>query len=174
MGWLKEWWEGKPVSKHNLTDITRGMQHAASTTTAMLGQQFILLINQYFDKDKDGTLRAKMVQVELSPSHFVKVPLISLVQPSAIVLKKLRIRMSVRIEEAEIKDAQRDIMGNSEATRLSFKVSMSPRTSILGRRSDVTDVEMVFEGTDAPEGIMRLIEQHTNLIEPLKKDGGGQ
>jgi hypothetical protein len=33
---------------------------------------------------------------------------------------------------------------------------------------------MVFEGTDAPEGIMRLIEQHTNLIEPLKKDGGSQ
>lgn len=170
MGWLKEWWEGKPVSKHALTDITRGMQHAASTTTAMLGEQFLHLINQYFDKEKDGTLRAKMVRVELSPGNMVNVPLISLVQPSAIVLKKLRIRMSIRIEEAEIKAAQKELMGNSEATRLSFKVSMSPRTGILGRRSDVTDIEMVFEGTDAPEGIMRLIEQHTNQIEPRKEE----
>lgn len=169
MGWLREWWEGKPTTKYNLTDLTRGMQHAASTTTAMLGSQFIHLINQFFDKQSDGTYRAKMVQVELSPSHFVKVPLISLVQPSAIVLKKMRIRMSVKIEEAEIKEATREMMGNSDATRLSMRVSMSPKSK--GRRkSDVTEVEMVFEGTDAPEGIMRLIEQHTNMIEPLKRE----
>lgn len=169
MGWISDWWHGKPVNKHTLTDITRGMQHAASTTTAMLGAQFLHLIKQYFDKEDDGTLRAKMVQIELSPGNFVKVPLISLVQPSAIVLKRLKIRMSVRIEEAEIREAVEETMGNSEATRLRFKVSMSPRTGILGRRSDVTDVEMVFEGTDAPEGIMRVIEQHTNLIEPLQR-----
>jgi len=144
------------------------MQHAASTTTAMLGSQFQHLIKQYFDDEK-GVLKAKMVQIELQPGQFVKVPLISLVQPSAIVLKRLKIKMSVRIEEAEIREALKDVMGNSEATRLSFKVSMSPRTGILGRRSDVTDIEMIFEGTDAPEGIMRVIEQHTNLIEPLKR-----
>ena len=171
MGWFREWWEGKPTTKHNLTDLTRGMQHAASTTTAMLGEQFIHLINQYFDKQEDGTLRAKMVQVELSPNHFVKVPLISLIQPSAIVLKKMRIRMSVRIEEAEIREAERALMGNSEASRLSFRVVMSPRTK-GSRKSEVTDIEMVFEGTDPPEGIMRLIEQHTNMIEPLKRENG--
>jgi len=169
LSWLREWWEGKPISKQALTDITRGMQHAASTTTAMLGQQFIHLINQFFDKEKDGTLRAKMVQVELSPDHMVKVPLISLVQPSAIVLDKLKIKMSVRIEESKVKDAVRDVMGNSEATRLSFQVTMSPKTGVLGRRSDITDIEMTFKGVDPPEGIMRLIEQHTNLIEPLKR-----
>lgn len=160
---------GEPVNKHTLTDITRGMQHAASTTTAMLGSQFLHLIKQYFDRDPDGTLKAKMVQMEISPGHFMKVPLISLIQPSAIILKRLKIKMSVRIEEAEIREAVEEMMGNSEATRLSFRVSMSPRTGIFGRRSDVTDVEMVFEGTDAPEGIMRVIEQHTNLIEPMKR-----
>jgi hypothetical protein len=81
----------------------------------------------------------------------------------------MRIRMSVKIEEAEIKEATREMMGNSDATRLSMRVSMSPKSK--GRRkSDVTEVEMVFEGTDAPEGIMRLIEQHTNMIEPLKRE----
>lgn len=137
----------------------------------MLGEQFLHLINQYFDKGKDGTLVAKMVKIQTAPGQEMMLPLISLVQPSAIVLKKLRIRMSVKIEDAEIKAAQRDLMGNSEATRLSFKVSMAPQTGFLGRRSDITDVEMTFEGTDAPEGIMRLIEEHTNAIIPRKTEG---
>jgi len=164
-----DWFKGEPARRHNLTDITRGMQHAASTTTAMLGEQFLHLINQYFDKERDGTLRAKVAKIEVSPGQEIQVPLISLVQPSAIVLKKLRLRMSVRIEDAEVKMAARDLMGNSEATRLSFKVSMAPQTGFLGRRSDITDIEMTFEGVDAPEGIMRLIEEHTNSIVPRRK-----
>lgn len=166
-----DWFRGEPARRHNLTDITRGMQHAASTTTAMLAEQFLHLINQFFDKGKDGTLIAKMVRIQTSPGQEMLVPLISLVQPSAIVLKKLRLRMSVKIEDAELKMAQKDLMGNSEATRLSFKVSMAPQTGFLGRRSDITDIEMVFEGTDAPEGIMRLIEEHTNAITPRKTEG---
>ena len=161
------------MSEQQLTDLTRGMHHAASTTAAMIAQQYIRIIDQFFDAQEDGSLVAKMVKIHINDDHYTMVPLISLVAPKGIALEKMRVEMSVKITEAEMKEAT-DKVDNSKATRSSFKVQLAPKHhSSSRRRDDLTDIEMIFTAGDPPEGIMRIIDQYTDLIKPIKDDGNG-
>jgi len=159
------------MSRQKLTDLTRGIHHAASTTQAMLAEQFIRMFDQFFDSEEDGSLTAKMVRIQHpgDQNQFLMVPLISLVAPKGIVMNKMEVEMSVRIEEAYQKYAT-DYSDNSEATRCSFKVSFAPKSGLLGRSSDLTTIKMTFEAGDPPEGVMRVIEEFTNGIHPQKKE----
>lgn len=154
-----------------LTDITRGMHHAASTTAAMLAQQYLRVIDQFFDTEADGTMTAKMVKVWIDSDHYMMVPLISMVSPKGLALERLEVEMTVRIDEATVKKAT-DTADNSEATRSSFSVTMSPKSNVLGRRSDMTDIKMVFTAGEPPEGFSRLIDEYTNQIQPRTSENG--
>ncbi|MCP4545020.1 MAG: DUF2589 domain-containing protein [bacterium] len=161
------------MSSIKLTDITRGMHHAASTTSAMISQQYMEMLNQFFDYDDDGHLHAKMVSVEVSNGHYIRVPLVALAAPKGIALEGMKIRMALRIDETEsVKGTHED--DNSEATRGSFKVSVAPSSErSRKRKSDIVDIEMEFKATDPPEGVMRLIDSYTNMIMPERLDDTG-
>jgi hypothetical protein len=152
-----------------LTDITRGMYHAASTTSAMVAQQYIRMIDQFFDKEDDGSLSAKMVKINLGDNHVIMIPLVTLVAPKGLTLDEMKVHMSVQISETKAKLAT-DLADDSSATRTSFNVVLSPKTNILGRKSDVTDIEMIFKAGEPPEGVMRIIEEYSNMIKPIKTD----
>ncbi|KKK66923.1 hypothetical protein LCGC14_2959210, partial [marine sediment metagenome] len=121
-------------------------------------------------------LEAKMVKIQITEDHYTMVPLISLVSPKGIALEKMRVEMSVRITETALKDAT-DEVDNSGATRASMKVQLAPkhRDNFGKRRDDITEIEMIFTAGDPPEGIMRIIDDYTNMIKPIKdpKDGNG-
>lgn len=161
------------MNVQKLTDITRGMHHAVSTTSAMLAQQYILMVDQFFDRETDETgetyFKAKMATVDIDDKHQMQLPLVSLVAPKGIALDKMRIEMSVQMTEAEAKKATTH-MDNSEAERTSFKVSLSPKShGESRRRSDVVDIVMEFQATEPPEGIMRIIDQYTHMIQAAPK-----
>ncbi len=153
-----------PGQSQMLTDITRGMHHAASTTAAMVAQQYIRIIDQFFDEESDGTISAKMVKVNMDEDHFMMVPLIALVAPKGLALDKMVVHMAVKIDKATIKEAT-DKVDNSKATRSSFSVSLSPKAS--SDDADLTRIEMVFTSGDPPEGINRIIEEYSNQIRPI-------
>ena len=151
-----------------LTDITRGIHHAVNTTGTMIAQQYIMMLQQFFDSAEDGSIRAKMVKVQVDDQHDMMVPLIALVQPQGIALDKMRVDMSIQITESELKKATHEVDG-FDAQRCAFKVYLSPKSSDSPkRRSDIVDVEMVFTRCEAPEGMHRLIEQYANMIQPYK------
>ncbi len=159
----------KPMTSQALTDVTRGMHHAALSTSNMLANQYLYLMDQFFDKDENGLMSAKMVNVQLDESHSMNVPLISMVAPKGLVMDKMKVAMSVRMEEADVKQATHDF-DNSDATRASFRVQLSPRSdsAAQGRSSDIIDIEMEFTAIDPPEGIMKLIDEYVNLISPYE------
>ncbi len=162
----------KEKNAQMLTDITRGIHHAVNSTGCMLAQQYVMLIQQFFDTQDDGTLAAKMVRVQVDDQHDMLVPLISLVQPQGIALDEMHFDFSIQISESELKKATHEV-DNYKAARSAFKVELSPKTDEgLRRRSDVVDVGMKFKHVEAPEGIMRIIEQYTNLIKPFKCEHG--
>jgi len=165
------WGGKKAMNSQALTDVTRGMHHAALATSNMLANQYLFLIDQFFDKDDNGCLHAKMVRAQLDESHCMNVPLISLVAPKGIIMDKMKVAMSVRMEEADVKEATHDF-DNSDATRASFKVQLSPRsesTNTTGHRaSDIIDLEMEFTAVEPPEGIMKIIDEYVNLIAPFE------
>jgi hypothetical protein len=159
----------KPMTAQALTDVTRGMHHAALATTNMLANQYLYLLNQFFDEDENGLLRAKMVNVQLSNSHGMNIPLISMVAPKGLIMDKMKVAMSVRMEESDVKRASHEF-DNSDITRTSFKVQLSPRSesTTQGRASDIIDIEMEFLAIDPPEGIMKVIDEFVNLIAPFE------
>jgi hypothetical protein len=143
-----------------LTDLTRGLYHAAAATQAQLINQFTDLLKVFFDEDEDGTLKPKMVQIESGPALY-QVPLISFVKPSGLLLKKMRVDLTVKIDDIDQKVVKSDLH-DGDATRASFKVTTSPKPNgHIGRSSDAVDVELVFEADDTPEAVRRLIDELT-------------
>lgn len=157
------------MSAESLSALTRGIHYAATSTYAMLAQQYMHMIMQYFDEKGDGEdrrLYAKMAYVEIADNQVMPVPLISLVAPRGLTLDSMKVALSVRIEETEIKQATIDEDG-SGTDRLAFKVKLSPRGKAKeGRSSDITDIEMVFKAGEPPEGVMRLIDSFTGMVDP--------
>ena len=97
------------------------------------------------------------------------IPLITLVAPKGLTLDEMKVHMSVQISETKAKLAT-DLADDSSATRTSFNVVLSPKTNILGRKSNITDIEMIFKAGDPPEGVMRIIEEYSNMIRPVKTE----
>lgn len=162
----------EPINSVALTNITRGMHHAAMTTTNMVAQQYVKLFEQFFDredpKDPDSPLTAKMVEIKLGDNHAMNVPLISLVAPKGIVMDRMKVSMSVKMQEVELKKAT-SAMDNLDEMRGGFGVSFQANKRSKGdkREPDEIEVEMEFQATEPPEGIMRVIEEYTNLIGPI-------
>lgn len=185
--WLKKWFAPKKADKminQDLTDITRGLQHAAATTNSMVAEQYIRILAQFFDTMEDGTLKAKMARVQINEEFYAMVPLVSMVSPSGLSLDKMRVELSIKIEKAEEKRASildmvhehRHGSDMSESTRSAFGVSMSPRVRSGGgkrRPSDQVDIVLEFVARETPESVMRVIETYTNLIQPIKIPEGG-
>lgn len=155
------------LENQDLTNVVRGIQHAIASTYSQVANQYIFLIDQFFEEQDDGTYIPLMVRIDIDDKHHMRVPLISMVAPQGLVMKRVQVDMSVKLEKAQVKDAT-SLADNSRAERSSFKVSIAPKTGNSARRdSRVTDVSMVFEAGDPPEGIMRIIEQYANNIQPL-------
>ncbi|MDE1460751.1 DUF2589 domain-containing protein [Spartinivicinus poritis] len=162
----------EPINSVTLTNITRGMHHAAMTTTSMVAQQYVRLFEQFFDredpKDPDSPLKAKMVEIKLGDNHSMYVPLISMVAPKGIVMDRMKVAMSVKMEEIELKKATS--ADNAEQMRRGgFTVSFqsNKRGKGDGRYADEIEIDMEFQAIEPPEGIMRVIEEYTNLIGPV-------
>ncbi|MCX4029569.1 DUF2589 domain-containing protein [Endozoicomonas sp. SM1973] len=163
----------EPINSVSLTNITRGMHHAAMTTTSMVAQQYVRLFEQFFDredpKDPDSPLKAKMVEIKLGDNHSMYVPLISMVAPKGIVMDRMKVSMSVKMEEIELKKAT--TADNAEQMRRGgFTVSFQSNKRSKGgdgRYADEIAIDMEFQAIEPPEGIMRVIEEYTNLIGPV-------
>lgn len=160
----------KKMNAQMLTDITRGIHHAVNTTGSMIAQQYIMMFQQFFDTDPDdGSISAKMVKVQVDEKHEMLVPLIAMVNPQGIALDKMRFELSIQVTESELKKATHEV-DNLNAGRTAFKVYLAPKSSDSVRRhTDIVDVEMAFTRCRPPEGIARLIEHYTNMIQPYER-----
>lgn len=159
------------MDSSQLSDITRGLYHVASSTTAMVAQQYIHILQQFFDQMEDGTLQAKMARVAVDDKHFIMVPLISLVSPTGFNLDKMKVGLAVRVDEVDVRAATHP-SDDSEATRTAFTVSMSPRPGQGDRNGEAMTIDLEFVAHAPPEGVMRIIDSYTNLIRPAKLDDG--
>lgn len=162
----------KPASdepaQQTLSDVVRGMAHAASAADAIIDQQFIKQLQNFFDVMGDGKLKAKMVQVDLGNDKIVEVPLITMVDPAILSLDEVNINMVVKLTESKV--AKRVHLANKEmeVTRSSFGVTLT--SAAPDSRSDGLRVSMKFKRISPPEGATRLIDEMGQLIAPRHVD----
>lgn len=156
--------KAKPITGQMLTDITRGLQHAASVTHQMTVQHHINLLEQFFDKDESGVLHAKHIEMAINDHHHMKVPLISLVKPNSLTLDEMKVSMAVRLDENTEKSWTDNIHHHQE-TRSAFKVTLSGNRATKNP-GDLIQIDLTFKATEAPEGLERLVDEYTRLVQP--------
>lgn len=154
-----------------LTDITRGLYHAATSTSSMVANQYIHLLSQYFSQSPDGKYRAKTVEVEMPDESRVKVPLISMVSPKGLMLDKVNFDFSVVADPSSLADAT-TYLNEVDLTRSSFKVEMTTKGSKSNfwqkrRKQGVVDINMEFKAIEPPEGLMRLMDKFASIVTPF-------
>lgn len=147
-----------------LSDIIRGIAHAASAANEIQDQQFIKQIGHYFHREEDGTLVPKIVRAKVDDNTFIEVPLLSMIDPSTLGLEEMEVRMGVRLSRTDIKKRIHDADENVEVSRSSFSVSLT--SAQPGKRQDVIDVTMKFKKIDPAEGSSRLVEEMNGTIQP--------
>lgn len=166
--WFQRFRRKNPeVRQQQLTDVTRGLQHAAASTLDMVGEQFIRMLEEYFKPQEDGTLEPRMVRVQLSDTDFIMVPLIALVRPRGLSLDSMRVDLSVKLDPDKTSVQQATGL---DASRSSFTVTLAPRDDRqTGERrpTDVVDVTLEFKAREPPEAIMKVIDMFTNLLTPF-------
>lgn len=154
-----------------LTDITRGLYHAASSTYSMVANQYINLLSQYFDETLEGTYVPKTVVVQLPDETVMDLPLISLVAPKGLMLDKVDFDFAVAADPSSLAEATTSLDGLN-LTRSSFKVEMAAQNSDDGAgsrsREGVVDISMKFRAIEPPEGLMRLLDKFASIVTPLQ------
>ncbi|EOW6512195.1 DUF2589 domain-containing protein [Cronobacter malonaticus] len=151
-----------------LADITRGMQHAATSANQLIAHQYMQALDPFFEHSDDGRLVPKVIEMQLDDNHHFKLPLVALSTPRGLMLEKMKVFLTVRTDAVEQQSAA---AGVSDEAVGHFHVSMSPQSRDKnGRDSDHVDIEMQFTVLEPPESVMRLIEEYTNQVLPKPTD----
>lgn len=158
-----------------LGDLARGLQHAAASTSALVAQQYLDLLDQFFDRGPANSYQPKLVRIVLPDGKLAEVPLISLIAPKSVALNRMRVGLKATVEQIEkfkSEDAELD------ASHARFTVAIREKASAgrgRFRPSDVMDIDLELTATEPPEAISRLLEQFTHqvrLIEPVTPANG--
>ena len=156
---------GMPVT---LADITRGMQHAATSANQLIAHQYMQALDPFFEHSDDGRLVPKVIEMALDDNHHFKLPLVALATPRGLMLEKMKVFLTVRTDAVEQQSAPAGVSDDAVGR---FHVSMSPQSrDNNGRDSDHVDIEMQFTVLEPPESVMRLIEEYTNQVLPKPTD----
>lgn len=159
-----------PPGAQGLTDLARGMQHVALCTQDILGQHFVNVINHYVDPK---TREAIETRIRLPNGQVMDVPLIALIPPTNLSLKKLVLKMSVAVNAVEVKATKYD-EGMKEVDRSRFHVSFGASDEGNNKRKrgsqKMVDLEMTFEAHDVPEAVHKVIDYFTQFVEPQDED----
>jgi len=163
----------KPSTEQMLTDITRGLQHAVSVTHEAAVQQYLSLIERFFDKDSAGKLHAKMAIIQMDEQHHMNVPLIALAQTGGLSLEQMQVKLAVKLTKQETKSLANNLNDTFQQTRSSFAVSVQANGNDNDHKSKnkkCMDIELTFKSCEPPEGVSVIIEEYTKLIQPIKSD----
>ncbi|WP_150466070.1 DUF2589 domain-containing protein [Francisella sp. SYW-2] len=163
--------QAQPLTSQLLTDITKGLQYAASSTHKMCVQHHLSMLGQFFDNDADGNLTPKTINLELGPEHKLNVPIISLMAPTSLTLDEMKVSLAVELENNDTDSFGQAIGGiNSTETGSSFKVKInSSKNKGSEANSNEMKIDLVFKSINPPEGLQRIIEEYSNLIQPLSQ-----
>ena len=114
---------GMPIT---LADITRGMQHAATSANQLIAHQYMQALDPFFEHSDDGRLVPKVIEMQLDDNHHFKLPLVALSTPRGLMLEKMKVFLTVRTDAVEQQSAPAGV--SDDAVGLSRQhVAAKPR-----------------------------------------------
>lgn len=149
--------------EQKITDVMRGIHHAAATASAMAIDHFQSVIKEHFIEDKEkGTLTPKTITIVVDGNSYT-VPTVALYSHRTVLMKRLVVEMSVRVDEVDIKKLDNNL------SRSSLRVTLGPR--VKDRGADIINITAEFEDSEPPEGYARLIDEVLNRVSNAHNNG---
>jgi len=146
------------VSKGSFLDhLTKGLYDAVVQAQALAENQHIEALSKYVNKD--GT--PKCMEMVLNGEK-IDVPLATLAPQSSIKIKELKMSLKVRLNNFGKRKSR--LGGGIFCKKDAGAISADLGSSILPTKNNYANLEIVFEGTDPPEGLVRL---NNNLIKQI-------
>ncbi len=146
------------VKKGNYLDhLTKGLYDAVVQAQALAENQHIEALSKYINDD--GTPKCMRMVIN---GENVMVPLATLAPQSSIKIKELTIDLKVKLNNF----GKRESKGGGGIFRKkdAGAVGVDLGSSILPSKNNYANLKITFEGTDPPEGVVRL---NNNLIKQI-------
>ena len=150
--------DNQQVKKGNFLDhLTKGLYDAVVQAQALAENQHIEALGKYVNED--GT--PKCMEMVINGDN-VNVPLATLAPQSSIKIKELKMKLKVRLNNFGKRKSK--LGGGIFSKEDAGAISADLGSSILPSKNNYADLEITFEGTDPPEGLVRL---NNNLIKQI-------
>ena len=146
------------VSKGNFLDhLTKGLYDAVVQAQALAENQHIEALSKYINED--GT--PKCMEMVLNGEK-IDVPLATLAPQSSIKIKELKMSLKVRLNKFGKRKSRcgGGIFNREDAGAIDADLG----SSILPTKNNYANLEITFEGSDPPQGLVRL---NNNLIKQI-------
>lgn len=154
--------EGSDSFDQTLSDIVRGIAHAAQSANEISELAILKHFNHFFEEE-NSCLIAKTAKIQIDEKHVFNIPLITLVDPSTLSLNEIEVKMAVRMQESTVKEQLHLVSDELKVQRTSFNVSL---TGCRPDKQDTIKVTMKFAKAEPQEGLSRMLELLNNTIKP--------
>jgi hypothetical protein len=146
------------VKKGNFLDhLTKGLYDAVVQAQALAENQHIEALSKYINED--GT--PKCLKMVISGEN-VDVPLITLAPQSSIKIKELKMDLKVKLNSFGKRKSKKG--GGIFCKEDAGAIDADLGSSILPTKNNYANLTITFEGSDPPEGLVRL---NNNLIKQI-------
>ena len=140
-----------------LDHLTKGLYDAVVQAQALAENQHIESMSKFFDKD--GNPECLDVKID---GKDVKIPLMTLAPQSSIKIKELSMDLKVKLTSF---GKRKSILGGGIFRRKDAgAIGADLGASIIPKRHQYANLKITFEGSDPPEGVVRL---NNNLIKQI-------
>ena len=150
--------DNQQVKKGNFLDhLTKGLYDAVVQAQALAENQHIEALGKYVNED--GTPKCMKIVIN---GKDVFVPLATLAPQSSIKIKELTMELKVRLNNFGKRESRcgGGIFKNKDAGAVSADLG----ASIFPKKNNYANLKITFEGSDPPEGVVRL---NNNLIKQI-------
>ena len=138
------------VKKGNFLDhLTKGLYDAVVQAQALAENQHIEAFSKYVNED--GTPKCMKMVIN---GENVNIPLATLAPQSSIKIKELRMDLKVRLNSFGKRKSK--LGGGIFCKKDAGAISADLGSAILPTKNNYANLTITFEGTDPPEGLVRL------------------
>lgn len=145
-----------------LDHLTKGLYDAVVQAQALAENQHIEALGKFFDEKGNPICMEVNMPINGGKMEVVKIPLATLTPQSSIKIKELTMELKVKLGSFGKRKSKSG--GGIFKCRDAGAISADLGSSILPTRNNYATLKITFEGTDPPEGLVRL---NNNLIKQI-------
>lgn len=148
------------VKKGNFLDhLTKGLYDAVVQAQSLAENQHIEALKKYFDDEGNPICMEMKVPDGKGKTQTISVPYVCLAPQSSIKIKELTMELKVKLGSFGKRKSR--LGGGIFKHGNAGSISADLGASIIPKRNQYATLKVTFEGTDPPEGLVRL---NNNLL----------